>query len=62
MVTCCCADLLGASEHGGGAGGAAVPGGEAGGGGPQTLHGVKQVKTQHWETVIAEEQQTGKHE
>lgn len=52
----CSADLFGASEHGGGAGGAAVPGSEAGGRSPQALNGVKQIKTQHWETVVADEQ------
>lgn len=52
----CSAYLFGASEHGSGASGAAVPGSEAGGGSPQALNGVKQIKTQHWETVVADEQ------
>lgn len=52
----CSADLFGASEHGSGAGGAAVPGSEAGGRSLQALDGVKQIKTQHWKTVVAGEQ------
>lgn len=52
----CSADLFGASEHGSGACGAAVPGSEAGGRSPQALNGVKQIKTQHWKTIVADEQ------
>lgn len=51
-VSYCSADLLGASKHGGRAGGAAVPGSEPWRGGTQALHGVKQVKTQHWEAIV----------
>lgn len=49
-------DLFGASEHGGGAGGAAVPGSQTGRRGRQALHGVKEVKTQHWEALVAVDQ------
>lgn len=58
IVSYCCADLFGASKHGGRAGGTAVPGSEAGGGGPQALHRVKQVETQHWETIVPNETHT----